>query len=63
MLHSAFALSFSGLIFYKTPAYLSSYMEFHEEEYVPWKVYFWHLTKIATILEHRAAFKGFRVKA
>lgn len=62
LLHSAYALSFAGLKTYDIPAFLSTYMEKHENDYVPWKVFFWHLTKLATVLEHRSSFKDLRVK-
>lgn len=49
------------MLSYRIPTYLSTYMEYVEYDYVPWRVYYWHLNKISAILEHRASFKDFRV--
>jgi hypothetical protein len=61
MLHVAFATAFTGLKTYQTPAIVTNFLDQYEREYVPWKMFMWHMDKIATILEHRPAFKQLRV--
>lgn len=61
LIHVAYSLAFKGTLKYSTVAKLSSYLEEHEEDYVPWRVFFWHMRKLSQILEHRPVFDTLRV--
>jgi hypothetical protein len=61
LIHVSYSLSFRGTQNYETAAYLSSYLEAQENDYVPWKVFFWHMNKIAQVLEHRVSFASLKV--
>lgn len=34
---------------------------YYEDAYVPWKTFFWHIEKLATMLEYRSSFIHLRV--
>lgn len=61
LIHVAYSLAFRGSLKYDTAANLTSYLENHEEDYVPWRVFFWHMGKLSQILEHRPVFDTLRV--
>jgi len=61
LIHVSYSLSYRGTQNYATAAYLSSYLEGQENDYVPWKVFFWHMNKISQLLEHRASFASLKV--
>lgn len=42
--------------------YLVSYLKTASLEYVPWRVFTWHMNKLSSILEHRSSFVDLRVK-
>lgn len=54
-------MAYLGSQSYRVPASLSAYLMTLETEYVPWAVFKWHITKIATILDYRASFKYLKV--
>lgn len=61
LIHNGFALAYLGTSSYALVSGLSSYMEFLENDYVPWRAFTWHITKIASVLEHRPSFEELRV--
>ncbi len=35
---------------------ISLYLEYNEDQYAPWAAFFWHMGKVASLLEHRPGF-------
>lgn len=56
LIHDMYMLAFNGEKSYEIPSELSNYLELKEVDYVPWKIFTWHLTKLAAVLEHRTSF-------
>lgn len=56
LIHVAYTLAYLGSKSYATPALLTNYLELWENSYVAWRTFTWHMTKIASILEHRPGF-------
>ena len=63
ILHVSYQLAYKGLISYAVPAFLSNYLEVKERNYLPWKVFTYHIDIIADILEHRPSFKQLSVRS
>ena len=61
MIHNAFSLAFRGSFSYTRAAAMSSYLLASKPEYVPFKTFIWHMSRIALIMEHRPSFKTIRV--
>lgn len=61
LIHVAYSLAYLGSKSYSTPAFLTNYLEAWERDYVPWRTFTWHMSKIATILEHRPGFASLKV--
>ena len=56
ILHDSFLLGYQGSLGYSNVALVSSYLSASETDYIPWRVFFYHSTLIARILEHRSGF-------
>ncbi len=61
LLHTAFSLAYLGSQSYAVPALLTSYLSNNELDYIPWRVFTWHLNRVARILEHRPSFIELKV--
>lgn len=61
LIHSAFALAYTGIQSYATAEYLTQWLQYNEDDYVPWRAFMWHITKVAALLEHRPAFLELKV--
>ena len=61
LIYKSYLLAFSGLSSYKTPAVISTYLLKTETSYLPFSALFFHLNKIADILENRNQFFEFNV--
>lgn len=55
-------MAYKGLQSYEIPDYLTSYMDYEEKQYVPWKVFTWHINRLVLLLEHRTPFIELKVK-
>ena len=60
LLHSTFSLAFQGTENYFQATELANYLT-NELEYVPWKVFIYHINTISSIAEHKPSFKDIRV--
>ncbi len=56
LLHVSYQLAFSGSKTYATPSVLTSYLDVSELDYVPWKVFCFHIERMARILNQNSAF-------
>lgn len=63
LIHNAFSLCLVGVKSYATVTFLTEYMEFNENDLIPWKTFTYHMGKIAKILEHRPSFQELRVRS
>ncbi len=61
LIHNTFSLAYQGSENYFQASELANYLGDYENDYVPWKVYIWHINKISQIIEHRPSFKELRV--
>jgi len=61
LLHTSFSLAYLGSKSYSVPALLTSYLSNNELDYVPWRVFTWHMNRVARILEHRPTFIELKV--
>ncbi|RNA36671.1 endoplasmic reticulum aminopeptidase 2 isoform X2 [Brachionus plicatilis] len=60
LIHNAFELAFLGSKSYQIAALLSNYLTDKETSPSPFRTFFWHVKKIASISEHRSSFKNLR---
>lgn len=60
LIHNAFELAFLGSKSYQIPSLLSNYLTEKETSPIPFRTFFWHINKIATLTEHRSSFKNLR---
>jgi hypothetical protein len=61
ILHDSYLLAYQGSLGYSTTASISSYLSMSETDYIPWRVFLYHSTLIAKLLEHRSGFLLFAV--
>jgi hypothetical protein len=61
LIHNTFSLAYQGSENYFQASNLANYLGQYENNYVPWKVFIWHINKISQIIEHRPSFKDIRV--
>ncbi len=61
LIHDSYSLAYVPFNTYQMPSLLTSYLQLYELENVPWRVFTFHINKLATILEHRPSFKNLRV--
>jgi hypothetical protein len=61
ILHDSYLLAYQGSLGYSTAASISSYLSMSETDYIPWRVFLYHSTLIAKLLEHRSGFLSFAV--
>ena len=61
LIHNTYAQALVPTGSYEMTGLLTNYLKNLETDYVPWRVFTWHITRIASILEHRASFVELRV--
>ena len=62
LIHTTFMMAWFNEISYSTPASMTNYLNFANEESVGvWKTVSFHIAKLANICEHRSSFVALRV--
>ena len=59
-MHNTFSFAYEGTSTYFQATSVANYLT-NEQDYVPWKVFNWHINRISLIAEHRPSFKQIRV--
>jgi pyroglutamyl-peptidase II len=57
LIHIAYQLAYLGTKSYSIPALLNDHLKSQENEYVPWRVFYSHVSRIAALLETRTVFE------
>lgn len=56
LIHVSYQLAYLGTKSYSIPALLNDHLKFSENDYVPWRVFYSHMSRVASLLETRTIF-------
>lgn len=63
LIHSTFILSYIGAKSYSSVAFLGTYMEYSEDQLIPWQTFTYHMSKVGSLLDHRPGFHELKVSS
>ena len=61
IIHNSFTLAYANKFDYDIPAKIVAYLDYREQDYVPWRTFTYHVSRIATVLEHKPGYYGISV--
>ena len=62
LIHTSFQLAYQGSTSYSNVDDLTEYLTFREKDYVPWRIFIYHINLILGLMEHRPGFEKLSVK-
>jgi hypothetical protein len=62
LIHVSFQLAYKGSKSYENVDRLKNYLTFKEKDYVPSRIFIYHINLILGLMEHRPGFQQFSVR-